>query len=404
LIAANTDVAHLINKCIAPNKIQIGVECTEGLGAGGDPDKGRQAAEESMPTLIEILGDSHITFVTAGLGGGTGTGAAPAVVEALTKLKKPPLVVSVVVLPFDHEQDRPEKAKPAMEALLAHSNSLICISNAKLMEIMPDNSCKECWAMADQVLYRAVSCITDLILNPGEIHLDFADIRTALSAKGLAVMGIGEASGEGRGLRAVQMAINSPLMENQSINGAKYLLINIIADDELKIREFKEINEFLVNQAAPNVKVFSGLTYDNDLRESGLLKVTVIATGLDPNAGAKNRPEKLEDDEAPITLEVEAEPHITLSSDPVQQQQPEVQQPRRVRLKSIPVARLASTNSGYNKYETNSVADPLNLSSKGLLYRSTTPANQRTVQQSVNRGVDEARSIQQPSYMINKAD
>ncbi|MDR2368809.1 MAG: cell division protein FtsZ [Deltaproteobacteria bacterium] len=451
LIAANTDVDHLM-KSAAPNKLQIGAELTEGLGAGGHPSVGKGAAEESMADILKEVGDSHMVFVTAGLGGGTGTGAAPVVVEALTKLKKPPLVVSVVVMPFKHESDRPAKAKPAYEALLASSNSLITISNEMLLETWPDHTLKDCKAKADQVLYRAVSCITDLILNPGEIHLDFADIRSALSAKGLAIMGVGEASGQDRGITAAKMAISCPLMDDRSVTGAKYLLINIVASEDIKASEFKAINEYLVSLVGGEVQVLSGVTYDDSLAESGTLKVTVIATGLSPEDPSKVQPVPRldDDDDEPITLLVEAEPHLDLGPEPqgvVQAQYPgqpryqgqpqpapqgpayagpqapqrfdgQVQTPgqtptppprRTVRLNDVPLDRVPPS-TGYNKYEANSIADPANLNPRTTIQRAPAPQQrvpappQRALPGQGKRGVDEARSNHVPSYMIDKAN
>ncbi|MDR0620886.1 MAG: hypothetical protein LBJ61_03300 [Deltaproteobacteria bacterium] len=466
MIASNTDVAHLM-KSLAPTKIQLGPELTEGLGAGSKPSVGRDAALESMPEIIKAVGDAHLVFVTAGLGGGTGTGAAPVVVENLMKLKKPPLVVSVVVLPFKHELDRPAKAKPAYDSLLATSNSLISVSNERLLETWPEHSLKECKAMANHVLYRAVSCITDLILHPGEIHLDFADIKTALSAKGLAIMGVGEAGGQDRGIAAAEMAINCPLMDDKSIKGAKFLLINITAPEDIKGKEFKAINEFLVNQAGPGVQVLSGVTYDDELAETGFVKVTVIATGLSPEEPIRESLD--DDDDDPITLLVETEPQITLAPEPPQPSSPQArivsqpqsqqyqgqptqgqyqpqpqaqmaqgqqyqgqyqqtgqppQQPqpvyggdvqtpgstpeppprRKVRLYSAPVDRVPSMAAGYNKYESNSMVDPKNLMPRTSYQRPQTPPQQRTLPPQSPRGVSDAKQKPENSYMVDKAN
>ncbi|MDR0355154.1 MAG: hypothetical protein LBJ64_05410 [Deltaproteobacteria bacterium] len=314
MVAANTDVVDL-NRCLAEVKIQIGPECTKGNGSGADPNVGRQAAEESMSQILPKLEDADLVFVTCGLGGGTGTGGAPAVVQALNKVKQPPLIVSVVVLPFEYERDRVMKAKPALESLLADSHCLIGISNEKLVEHYADLPINQCKDLADSVLFRAVSCISELVENCGEINLDFADIRAALSAKGRAIMGLGEASGENRGVRAVEMAITCPLMENQSIEGAKYLLVNVTADDNIKMREMDEIHRYLTSKASPDVKVYSGLQEDNSLTESGLLKVTVIATGL-PYSNDSKPVRRFDEDDEPITLDLETEPQINLISSP----------------------------------------------------------------------------------------
>jgi cell division protein FtsZ len=326
LIAANTDVEHL-ERCLAPVKIQLGPELTEGLGAGGDPSVGCQATEESMPEIMEEIGDAHLVFVTAGLGGGTGTGAAPAVVRHLNKQKKPPLVVSVVVLPFKEEIGRPEKAKPAYEELLAISNSVITVSNDRLFETFPEISMPEVSLRADLVLYKAVSCVTDLIYNPGDIHLDFADIRTAFRAKGLAIMGVGEANGPDRCVEAAKSAINCPLMDNKPITGAKYLLINLTVPKDIKASEFLGVNKYLVELVGPGVQVLTGITYDDSLAESGTVRVTVIATGLPVDEPQKEEPMiNLDDDEdEPITLLMEVEPKISLPPDQAQRPAPQAQ-------------------------------------------------------------------------------
>jgi cell division protein FtsZ len=279
LIAANTDERDL-ERCVAPYKLQIGLVSTEGFGCGGDPMVGRKAAEESMPQILSCLDGADIVFLACGLGGGTGTGGVPLVAESLSKLKKPPLVVTVAVMPFEYELNRVATAKAALASLLKYSNSVIAISNEKFGEIDPDASVKKCRAMADDVLYFSVRCITELILRPGVIHIDFADIRSTLSVKGRTIMGIGEGSGADRCVKAVEEAINCPLMLNQSIKGAKVLLVNVVADDDLSMRELSLINETLVAQGAPDVRVFSGLGVDNSLANTGVVRVTVMATGL----------------------------------------------------------------------------------------------------------------------------
>ncbi|MDR1296238.1 MAG: cell division FtsZ family protein [Deltaproteobacteria bacterium] len=280
LIAANTDVADL-RRSVAPVKLQIGPELTNGFGSGGRVEIGRQAAQESLGPILDLLDGADIVFLTCGLGGGTGTGGAPVVAEALGRLKRPPLVVTVAVLPFVFEKDRQKKALPALKSLLQFSNSVIAISNGKFAEIMPDATFKECKAMADDVLYHAVRCITELILRPGEIHNDFSDIRSTLSVKGRTIMGMGQAKGPNRGLKALEEAVACPLMVDQSIDGARVLLINIVSDEDVKMKEIAEINNRLVELASPDVVVFSGHGVDNSLADSGIIKVTVMATGLE---------------------------------------------------------------------------------------------------------------------------
>ncbi|MDR1545161.1 MAG: cell division protein FtsZ [Deltaproteobacteria bacterium] len=281
-VAANSDLQDL-NRCLAPIKIQVGVKCTRGLGCGGDPEMGRQAAEEDIDVVKEQLEGANIVFITAGLGGGTGTGGAPVVAEALSRLDNPPLVVSVVTMPFNHERGRVKLSEKALRDLTRHSNCVITVPNAKLIKVLPHGTLKECRAMADDVLLRAVSSITDIIQRPSEFNnLDFSDIREAMAERGQAIMGYGQAEGEGRALKALKQAISSPLIADLSIKGAKSILVNITADSNLRMDEFMSVNEALAQMASANAAFFSGAAVDESLAKSGVLKVTVLASGLVP--------------------------------------------------------------------------------------------------------------------------
>ncbi|MDR1677216.1 MAG: cell division FtsZ family protein [Deltaproteobacteria bacterium] len=427
LIAANTDLAHL-GTCKAPIKIQLGPECSKGLGAGAIPEKGREACEESLPELIKHVGNANMIFVALGLGGGTGTGGGPFFVEHMAKIKDPPLIVSVCILPFKHERNRFEKSRPALKSLLEHSNSLICISNAKLKESFPNISLKESKAKADDILFGAVSCITEVIYQKGEFTLDFADVKSALSAKGIAIMGIGQASGSNRAKEAIDMAINSPLMHNQFVKGAKFLLINVVADDSINTEEYELINDLLVDQASPDVEVFSGLAYDNSLKESGILKLTVIATGLefqDPlGSPPKPKVEEKAEVEEPIPLEIEPEIQINLASEPLVKDQaqpvaqgeipssgqlqqssvspPPTPQRKLVRLINTPNGQPQFTG-GYNKYAANSIAEPQNMKPRSMLTNPPAPS-QRTLPGQKNRGLVDAKKNNDSPYMTNKAN
>ncbi|MDR0355153.1 MAG: hypothetical protein LBJ64_05405 [Deltaproteobacteria bacterium] len=278
-VSANTDVKELL-RSEANVRIQLGPQLTRGLGTGCNPALGRKAAEESMDKLLEVAEGADIIFSVAGLGGGTGSGSAPAFVEALGKLKTPPLVISVALMPFEYEMDRVKNAEASLKELLRLSHSVVAVSNQKFIELYPDASRKECWAMADDIMCNSVSCITNLILNPGDIHLDIADIRRTFSAKGWVIMGMGEASGENRSMRALDKAIKCPLMVNQSVKGAKVILTHVEGDETLKLKEVTEVNNKLADQGSKNIEVFSAYRANPSLNGSGLARVTVIITGL----------------------------------------------------------------------------------------------------------------------------
>jgi cell division protein FtsZ len=342
----------------------VGAELTQGLGCGGNPELGRKAALETLEEVIAILSDARIVFITAGLGGGTGTGGAPVIAEALSKLDsgKRPLVVSVVVLPFTHELNRLALAEKALKELAQFSNSIIPIDNSKLVKALPKVTVLGAKAAADNILVRAVGGITDLIISPGIFNLDFNDIKTVLGHKGHAIMGYGQASGEDRVKQAIKNAISSPLMADVSIKGAKAVLVNITADSNLLLEEYVAVNEEIVNQAGAgkDLAVFSGNVVDDSLSESGTIKITVIATGLSLGV------------EEPIPLEVEPEEEaLIVAPEPVLRVK---QEPKVVSLKSPNAGQVLNVapnrlsqrvvNSGYSKYEENSLVDPTNTSPK----------------------------------------
>ncbi|MDR1657361.1 MAG: cell division FtsZ family protein [Deltaproteobacteria bacterium] len=310
LIAANSDLQAL-ERCEAANKVILGPKCTHGTGCGGNPEKGREAAMESKDVLLEQLLGAKIVFITAGMGGGTGTGAAPVLAEAISKLPDRPLLVAVILLPFGYEESRMTVGKMLIRDLSHYCNSIIPVYNDKLIKHYPKAKFTECVKMADDILLRAVACVTDLIQNPGLINLDLSDICSALEFKGKAIMGCGEASGEDRAEIALRQAIDSPLMADISIEGAKALLVNITADDDILMGEFAYINESLKKIVGRCGAVFSGIAIDNRLKETGTLKLTVIATGLGL------------EEEMPIELPLEQEAVITLAPEPIIQQTPE---------------------------------------------------------------------------------
>src|SRR6056297_428622 len=274
--AVNTDKQALLNSK-AEQKIQIGEKLTNGLGAGSDPSKGKDAAEESKSELSEILDNSDMVFITAGMGGGTGTGAAPYIAQ-LSK-ERSILTVAVVTKPFTFEgKKRKENSELGVENLRKVVDTLIIIPNDKLLEITDKKaSLLEAFNIADDVLKQGIQGISDLIAIPAVINLDFADVKTIMDGQGLAHMGIGFANGENRAVDAAKQAIKSPLLET-SINGARGVLINITGGNDLGIHEVNEAAEIITESADPEANIIFGANIDDELGDS--IKVTVIATGF----------------------------------------------------------------------------------------------------------------------------
>ncbi len=280
-ICANTD-KQALDSMNAPFKIQLGEQSTRGLGAGGNPEVGRIAAEESRDMIRQHLEGTDMVFVTAGMGGGTGTGAAPVVAEVAQEMSI--LTVGVVTTPFNFEgRKRLRSAEKGIEALEAHVDSLIIIPNQRLLSVYGDISMKDAYKKADDVLLSAVRSIFDLVVNRGHINLDFADLKAAMSTRGYAMMGAGLGRGEDRARQAAEQAIRSPLLDNVNIINAKGVLINITGGDDITLRETEIITD-VVNQIVDldDGEIFYGTVFDPDARDE--LRVTVIATGLTRNA------------------------------------------------------------------------------------------------------------------------
>jgi len=279
-IAANTDY-RVLDLNPAPLKIQLGKKLTKGLGAGGKPEIGRQAAEESEREIRDVLKDADMVFIAAGMGGGTGTGAAPVIANICKDLGA--LTIAVVTKPFSFEgKFRMKVAEQGLEELRKHVDTLITIPNDKLLTLgSPQERLADMFKKADDVLYYAVRGISDLILSPGYINLDFADVKALMSESGgTALMGMGEAKGEDRAEVATQMAICSPLLEDISISGAKGILLNIsVHPDTLTIHETQIITSTISKELHPDAKVYWGVVFDERLEDC--LRVTVIATGLE---------------------------------------------------------------------------------------------------------------------------
>ena len=282
-VVANTDAQQLAMSPAA-TRIQLGMKITQGLGAGARPEIGRAAAEETLDQIESALDGAHMCFIAAGMGGGTGTGAAPVVARAARE--KGILTVGVVTKPFAFEGGRRMKAaEEGIAELQKHVDTLIIIPNQNLFLIASANTgFKEAFAMADQVLHQGVRGITDLMIMPGLINLDFADIRTVMSEMGKAMMGTGEASGEGRAIEAAQKAIANPLLDEVSMRGAKGVIINITGGDDLKLMEVDEAASYIRDMVDGDANIIVGSAFNQDL--DGVMRVSVVATGIDAAAKA----------------------------------------------------------------------------------------------------------------------
>ena len=280
-LVANTDGQALAHS-LAPRKIQLGTNLTAGLGAGSKPDIGRQAAEESMSEVIAELSDCNMVFITAGMGGGTGTGAAPVIAKAAREAGI--LTVGVVTKPFEFEGPRRMKqATTGIDQLAAHVDTLIVVPNQNLFHVTNERTTfADAFHMADEVLYQGVSGVTDLMLKPGIINLDFADIRSVMTEMGKAMMGTGEASGENRAIMAAETAINNPLLEDTSLLGAKALIINVTGGTELTFYEVDEAVQRIRREVDEDANLIFGSAIDDTL--DGTIRVSVVATGIDANA------------------------------------------------------------------------------------------------------------------------
>ncbi|MDH7576422.1 MAG: cell division protein FtsZ [Bacillota bacterium] len=276
-IAVNTD-AQALSLSLSEHKIQIGAKLTKGLGAGADPEIGFKAAEESREELTQALRGADMVFVTAGMGGGTGTGGAPVVAEVAKEIGA--LTVGVVTRPFTFEgRKRASQAEKGIQELKAKVDTLITIPNDRLLQVVDRNtSINEAFRIADDVLRQGVQGISDLIAVPGLINLDFADVKTIMMETGSALMGIGNARGENRASEAAQIAISSPLLET-SIEGAKGVLLNITGGPNLGLFEVNEAAEIIAQAADPEANIIFGAVIDESLDDE--VRVTVIATGFD---------------------------------------------------------------------------------------------------------------------------
>ncbi len=277
-VALNTDVQAL-QRSNAQVRIPIGKELTGGLGAGGIPDMGQKAAEESKDEIREILEGTDMVFITAGMGGGTGTGAAPVVAEIAKGMNI--LTVAVVTTPFAFEgRKKLQFANEGIDRLRKNVDTLILIPNQYLLKVAENNTpIKQAFLMADDVLRQGVQGISELITEPGEINIDFADVRTVMKGKGDAIMGIGLGEGANRAVDAARQAINNPLLENAKIDGAKSVLVNLTASDGLTLQEYQDVVEMITENCDQDALIIAGQAYNADLGDK--VKVTVVATGFE---------------------------------------------------------------------------------------------------------------------------
>ena len=275
-LAINTD-AQALRRNQAPIQLQIGTNVTKGLGAGAKPEIGREAALEDRERIAEVIDGADMLFITAGMGGGTGTGAAPVVAEVAKELGI--LTVAVVTKPFVFEGKRMRVAEHGLKALAEHVDSLIIIPNDKLRAVLGGGvKLNDAFQAANDVLHSAVGGIAEIISNPGMINVDFADVRTVMSEVGMAMMGTAQAEGEGRARVAAEAAVKSPLLENVDLRGARGVVVNITSDDSLTVDEFYEVMNTIQGFTAEEATVIVGTAMDPSMGDT--LRVTMVATGL----------------------------------------------------------------------------------------------------------------------------
>ena len=286
-VVANTD-AQALQQSKSTARIQMGVKVTEGLGAGARPPVGAAAAEETIEEIVDHLAGAHMCFITAGMGGGTGTGAAPIIAQAARELGV--LTVGVVTKPFQFEGNkRMRQAEEGIENLQKVVDTLIIIPNQNLFRLANERTTfTEAFQMADDVLYQGVKGVTDLMVRPGLINLDFADVRAVMDEMGKAMMGTGEATGDNRAVEAAEKAIANPLLDEISLNGAKGVLINITGGYDLTLFEMDEAAEKIREKVDADANIIVGSTLDPSME--GTIRVSVVATGIDASAAETPRP------------------------------------------------------------------------------------------------------------------
>ncbi len=316
-MCANTDAQALANAQVE-TCIQLGAG---GLGAGADPERGAQAAKEDIDQVKEQLKEADMVFITAGMGGGTGTGSAPVVAQAAREMGI--LTVGVVSQPFSFER-RNKIAEAGIEALSEHVDSLITVPNDKLLKVLgADFVLNKAFDYANEVLHGAVQGISELVTRPGLINVDFEDLRTVMTERGMAMMGVGHATGEDRAVKAAEKAIANPLLEDISVSGARGLLVNITSGMDFTLGEFNEVGDVIDQVAAGDAKVIIGTSIDETMQDE--LRVTVVATGLDTAAESATKPEMVKPNLTAVQANKESaetavqQPQAVVTEEPAQQ-------------------------------------------------------------------------------------
>ena len=314
-VVANTD-AQALQQAQSQNRIQLGVKVTEGLGAGARASVGAAAAEESIEQIVDHLAGAHMCFITAGMGGGTGTGAAPIIAQAARELGV--LTVGVVTKPFQFEgAKRMRQAEDGVEALQKMVDTLIIIPNQNLFRLANEKTTfTEAFSLADDVLYQGVKGVTDLMVRPGLINLDFADVRAVMDEMGKAMMGTGEDSSEGRAIQAAEKAIANPLLDEISLQGAKGVLINVTGGPDLTLFELDEAANRIREEVDPEANIIVGSTLDPDME--GVMRVSVVATGIDATDAEMEMPVPRRTLAEPLrsTAAVQADAETEIAADP----------------------------------------------------------------------------------------
>src|SRR6056297_2490920 len=314
-VVANTD-AQALSQSNAEHRVQLGIKVTEGLGAGARATVGAAAAEESIEQIVDHLAGAHMCFITAGMGGGTGTGAAPIIAQAARELGV--LTVGVVTKPFQFEGGkRMRQAEDGVEALQKMVDTLIIIPNQNLFRLANEKTTfTEAFSMADDVLYQGVKGVTDLMVRPGLINLDFADVRAVMDEMGKAMMGTGEDSGEDRAIQAAEKAIANPLLDEISLRGAKGVLINITGGHDLTLFELDEAANRIREEVDPDANIIVGSTLDTGME--GVMRVSVVATGIDATDVNHETPVPRRSLAEPLrsTAAVQADAETEIAADP----------------------------------------------------------------------------------------
>jgi cell division protein FtsZ len=343
-VCANTD-AQALALSKSPRIIQLGVSVTEGLGAGSHPEVGRAAAEESFDELNDHLSGSHMVFITAGMGGGTGTGAAPVIARAARE--QGILTVGVVTKPFTFEGNRRARlAEDGIDELHRHVDTLIVIPNQNLFRVANEKTTfADAFKMADQVLYSGVSCITDLMVKEGLINLDFADVRAVMRGMGKAMMGTGEASGEDRARHAAEAAIANPLLDDVSMQGARGLLISITGGPDLTLYEVDEAASRIREEVDADANIILGATYDPEM--TGTIRVAVVATGTDATMVQALEPMKASTTRAPLSVK----PRHFVQEQPLQISQPVQTHQLEADVRQAVAEAITQPESAYSAYQ-----------------------------------------------------